>query len=72
MRVRALRRQGHQRHGRVALVLVRIGNERGVVYEVAQALAFLLVVIDRRIDELGGMSPVRATGVTQALPLATV
>jgi hypothetical protein len=28
--------------------------------------------IDRRIDELGGMSPVRATGVTQALPLATV
>ena len=28
--------------------------------------------IDRRIDELGGMSPVRATGVTQALPSATV
>jgi len=42
---------GHERDGRVALVLVLIGNERGVIDKLAQSFDPLIVIIDSGVNE---------------------
>ena len=41
----------HQRHWRIAFVIVLIGNERGVIDKLAQSFNALIVVIDGGINE---------------------
>src|SRR5258706_15485634 len=42
---------GHQGHGRVAFVLIGVGNKCGVIDELAQAVNALLVVVDSSVDQ---------------------
>ena len=43
--------RGHQGDGRVAFVLIGVGNQRGVIDELAQAFDALLVVVDGSVDQ---------------------